>query len=267
MASTDAARWYVISLRPQGGHAALRRAAARHGAGLLALSPWRIDMTDDDATRAALDAALRADRVLFTSPAAVRAAKRLARLAILPGQIWLAVGEGTAAALRRAGIAEVVAPSRMDSEGVLALPCLNDVQGLGVGLVTAPDGRGLIAPALQARGARLRRADVYRRLPAAIPARAFDRLAQRQAPTVLLLSSGAALDGLLAQAPPHLQPVLRQLPVIAASERLARQAAVHGFLHIHRARGPRPAQLLDAAAAAVGALRLASDPKPQRSQG
>ena len=30
--------WYVISLRPQGGHDALRRAARRHGAGLLALS-------------------------------------------------------------------------------------------------------------------------------------------------------------------------------------------------------------------------------------
>src|SRR3546814_11351261 len=34
---------YVISLRPVGGHAAIRRAAATPGARVLALSPWRSD--------------------------------------------------------------------------------------------------------------------------------------------------------------------------------------------------------------------------------
>ncbi|MEG3193171.1 uroporphyrinogen-III synthase, partial [Lysobacter sp. D1-1-M9] len=46
--------WYVISLRPRGQHDGLRRAAARHGAGLIALSPWRLQARDDDATRAML---------------------------------------------------------------------------------------------------------------------------------------------------------------------------------------------------------------------
>ena len=68
---------YVISLRPVGGHAALRRAAAAHGARVLALSPWRIETRDDTAARSALHAALRADAVVFTSPAAVRAATSL----------------------------------------------------------------------------------------------------------------------------------------------------------------------------------------------
>ncbi|HSX64932.1 MAG TPA: uroporphyrinogen-III synthase, partial [Pseudoxanthomonas sp.] len=47
MAFTEQEEWYVISLRPQGGHAALRQAAARRGAGLLALSPWRIELQQD----------------------------------------------------------------------------------------------------------------------------------------------------------------------------------------------------------------------------
>ncbi|MDQ3270259.1 MAG: uroporphyrinogen-III synthase, partial [Pseudomonadota bacterium] len=45
--------WYVISLRPRGEHQDLRRAAARHGGGLVALSPWALrDRHDGDAREA-----------------------------------------------------------------------------------------------------------------------------------------------------------------------------------------------------------------------
>jgi uroporphyrinogen-III synthase len=115
---------YVISLRPVGGHAALRRAATAQGARLLALSPWRLAYRDDAATRDALHAALSATRVVFTSPAAVRAAEALQPLQLRDGQVYYAVGGGTARTLRRAGIAQVEAPARMDSEGLLALPGL-----------------------------------------------------------------------------------------------------------------------------------------------
>ena len=112
---------YVISLRPVGAHAPLRRAAAARGARVLALSPWRIETQADAATRRALQAALAADIVIATSPAAARAANALQALKRKRGQCWCAVGAGTAAALRRAGIDAVVSPSRMDSEGLLAL--------------------------------------------------------------------------------------------------------------------------------------------------
>ena len=59
MPAHDLPAWTLVSLRPQGEHAALRRAAARHGGRLLALSPWRIAPIDDAATRHALDTALR----------------------------------------------------------------------------------------------------------------------------------------------------------------------------------------------------------------
>lgn len=239
--------WYVISLRPRGGHAGLRQAAARADAGLVALSPWRLALPADAATRHALGAALAADRVVFTSPVAVRAAAQLQPLRVRPGQVWCAVGAGTAAALRRAGVRDAQVPARMDSEGVLALPALQAVDGVEVGLVTAPGGRDLIAPALTGRGARIRRADVYRRDAVAPAPAAVAALCRIDAPTALALSSGEALRLVLATLPPEALAKLRQAQVLAASARLAALARECGFGDVVQARGPRPGQLVAAA--------------------
>ena len=240
---------YVISLRPVGGHAPMRRAAALHGARVLALSPWRIELRDDAATRAALATALDADVVLFTSPVSVRAAAALQRLRARPGQAWLAVGAGTAAALRRAGVGQVDAPARMDSEGLLSLPALAQVQGRSVGMVTAPGGRGLIAPSLAARGARVLRAEVYARVPVPLSPQALARLRALPGPLCLALSSGEALERVLDALPADLLPRLRGARVLAASERLAQLARAAGFGDVHVAPDARPASLLAASCA------------------
>lgn len=248
MSARGVPSWYVISLRPRGEHGSLRRAAARHGAGLIALSPWVLRRRDDAATRTALRAALAAPRVVFTSPAAVRAAGALQALRPRDGQAWCAVGAGTAAALHRAGAAPVQRPARMDSEGLLALPALQDVDGLEVGLVAAPGGRGEITPALQARGARVVRADVYSREPVQLAPRALRQLRDTQAPMVLALSSGEALQRVLAALPAELAGRLRRARVAAASERLAALAGELGFARVVRAGGPGAAALAEAAA-------------------
>jgi uroporphyrinogen-III synthase len=237
---------YVISLRPAGAHAPMRAAAAAHGMRVLALSPWRIRTRADASARAALAQALAADVVLFTSPAAVSAAAALMPLRAVAGQSWLAVGAGTAAALHGAGVAEVTAPERMDSEGLLALPPLQQPQGRSVGMVTAPGGRGLIAPTLAARGARVLRAEVYERVPVAPSPRALARLRAIDAPLYLALSSGEALQRLLGIVPAALLPRLRGAQVLAASERLADLARAAGFERVTVASDARPASLLAA---------------------
>lgn len=240
---------YVISLRPVGGHGALRRAAAAHGARVIALSPWRLESRDDAGTRAALRAALSAPKVVFTSPAAVRAACALRTLRARRGQPWFAVGSGTAAALRRAGIDNVIAPARMDSEGLLALHALRDVRGKQVGLVTAPGGRGRIAAVLRRRGARVLRADVYERIAVAPSPRAVARLRGLDAaPLLLALSSGEALVHVLDALPADLLAIVKQRArVIAASARLAALARGHGFRDIVIAGNAQPRVLVDAA--------------------
>lgn len=238
-------RWYVISLRPSGEHAPLRRLAAQYGGGLIALSPWRLRTRDDADTRAALDRALAATRALATSPAAARALRELRPdWRASPTQRWYAVGAGTAAALAAAGIAQVRWPRRMDSEGLLDLPELQDLRGEDFALLSAPGGRGLIEQALRARGARVIRADVYERVAQA-PSRAqAQRLCALEAPALLALSSGEALQRLLAQLPDAAGAALRRARVSAASPRLAELARGLGFADVAVADGPLPEQLL-----------------------
>lgn len=244
---------HVVSLRPVGGHDPLRQAAAHAGARVLALSPWRIAPRTDPAARTALREALRAPRIVFTSPSAVQAAGALQPLRARPGQRWYAVGAGTADALRRLGIADVESPQRMDSEGLLGLPSLVVAMDGDVGLVTAPGGRELIASGLARRGARVLRADVYARLPVAPAASAIARLEALPGRPWLALSSGQALQQVLAALPAPARASLLRARVAAASERLAALAREVGFEDIVVAASARPRDLI-AAMTASGRL-------------
>ncbi len=242
----------VVSLRPAGDHAGMRRAAAAYGWRVLALSPWTLAVQADAATRAALRTALAADIVIATSPAAVRAAAGLAKLQARHGQAFCTVGSATADTLRRAGIADVLSPERMDSEGLLAMPALQEIRDRDIGLLTAPGGRDLIARTLRARGARVLRADVYARRNIPLSPAALARLHAFDGPLLLPVSSGEALQRIFEQAPPGIAARLRGARVVAASARLAALAETLGCSDVRIAVGPRPAQLLAAVATRSG---------------
>jgi len=241
--------WHLISLRPQGQHANLRRAAARFGARTVAVSPWRLQTRTDAPIRSRLLHALNCDWQLFTSPAAVNAAAKL--LSLKQIQHAVAVGKGTARALRRQGVQQIQVPLRMDSEGVLALPLMADLQGKQVALITAPGGRGLIAEHICLRGGELWRVDVYERIALSLNTATLNRLQALIGPTVLALTSAQALHQVLAQLPDNLRTRWLQQPVVVASTRLAQLAKTTGFSQIHLAAGPLPAQLAVSAYAAL----------------
>ncbi len=252
-APTDSV-WHLISLRPQGQHDTLRSAAARLGARTVALSPWRVALRNDAQARAAMREAASCDLLVFTSPSAAEAASRLMPLEELPEGRIVAVGQGTARALRSHGAGHVHAPSRMDSEGLLALPCMQQLAGKRVALVTAPGGRGIIAQQITARGGDLLRADIYERVPLPVSAATLNRLLALPEPVVLAVSSGEALESVLPQLPEALCQRWLQMPVVVASERLATLAGQLGFTRTHVAEGPLPGQLVNAAYAVVAAL-------------
>lgn len=246
--------WYVISLRPSGGHAPVRRAAAALGARVLPVSTLKLVAM---AAGPALPVALAAPIVVFTSPAAVQFAQGPQPLRARPGQRWLAVGSGTAAALRRAGISEAAVPEgRADSDGLLAMPGLQALAGIDVGLVTAPGGRGLIGETLAQRGARLRLAEVYQRVAVAPSPARLRRLEDLPAASALLVSSAEAFDGLWSRLGEAGRMRLRTRPVVASSPRLAAMLAAKGFDAIVIAEGAAPSRLLAALAADVGAGRF-----------
>ncbi len=248
--------WTLVSLRPAAEHDALRRTAAKYGARVFALSPWRLMHRDDPATRTALRAALAAERAVFTSPAAVNAAASLRKLRPSSAQTWFAIGTGTAAALRRAGVAahRIRTPLRMDSDGLLALPDLQTLRGTAVGLVTAPGGRGAIAPALASRGARVLRCDVYERVPIAWSAARLNQLRGVVRPRAWAISSGEALQR-ARQALPSAEFRPDDVAVVP-SERLAALARESGFNQVLIAASARPAHLVAALAQAAVERRI-----------
>jgi uroporphyrinogen-III synthase len=234
------------SLRPAGEHAALRRVAQGAGFRLRVLPLQRL-VARADAAR--LAAALTAPIRLYTSPAAVRFAATQAGGDLRRAGIDLAVGSGTAAALRCAGVGDARSPTRMDSEGVLAMAELQVLAGTAVGVITAPGGRGVLVPAIRERGAEVRVAEVYRRANLRGGAR---RLAEFRddAGAVLLASSAEAfarLEAALPDAASARGRALRARPMVVSSPRLATLAARAGFLRVLIADGPTPAALVAAA--------------------
>jgi uroporphyrinogen-III synthase len=234
------------SLRPAGEHAALRQAAQGAGFALRALSTQRLVMRYD---RARLAAALSAPLRIYTSPAAVRFAAAQSAGGLHRDGVDIGVGSGTAAALLRAGVPHPRMPERMDSEGVLALPELSRLDNVAVGLITAPGGRGVLAPALAGRAAVLRIAEVYARSPLRGGARRCAAFVA-DAKAMLVVSSADAFAQLLARLPaPHQDGGrrLRNRPVIVSSERLAERARDAAFADVWVAEGPAPTALVAAA--------------------
>ncbi len=198
---------------------------------------------DPIAARAALDRALRADFVIFSSPAAVRFAAKLRP--VRTRAILLAPGRGTAAALHRAGCNETIVPPRADSEGLLALPILQRLRGKRVGIVGAHGGRGLLQRELVARGADIVFAEVYRRMPARLDRRHAYALRGRT-PLYVHLSSNEALANLLARLPDAARRALLAGAAIASSARLLRAARHAGFARVVRARSASDSDLIEA---------------------
>lgn len=239
----------IVITRPVGGGAALARRARALGAHTLRLPGVSLQATvEPAAARAALHAAMHDDLAIFTSPAAVRFGARLLTLKPTRGCLVCAVGKGTARALHRHGVVEVVVPrQRWNSEGLLAHPVLAQVDGRSVALIGAPGGRGLLARELRSRGARVHAVEVYRRVPARLDRRHFDVLQQLGGSCLVLLSSSETLDCLHMALPDRAWDKLVSFTAVVSSERLARAARAAGFSDVVVARSAMDADLLDAA--------------------
>lgn len=233
----------VIITRPAGTAAALARTVRARGGVPLLLPGLSLRGVGDDAS--ALHAALGDDVLVFTSPAAVRFAARLAPLRTRA--TVLAVGGGTARALQRHGLT-AQAPQRQDSEGLLGLPAAQHLRGKRVALIGAPGGRGLLREQLGARGARLREVHVYQRVPPRLDRRHVDAVLALPRSARLLLSSAEALHNLATCLPRPAWARLQTVVAVVSSERLATAARAAGFARIVQASSAGAGDLLAAAA-------------------
>lgn len=238
------APWHLISTRPARLNAALSNAVVKAGGHFIPLESMDIEprLGEDTVTR--LLSALRSPCVIFTSPTAVDIASEVLDLqGALNRRTVLATGAGTQKALVNRGVRQTRAPERMDSEGLLAMDALAHVQATALGLVTGEGGRGLLQPTLEARGAMVRRADVYARVPRDIPADEWARVRSAAGRRILAVTSAEAFDTLWRQVPQDLAPA--QWGLVAASSRLAAMLPAENTVRI--ARSPMPLDLVEAA--------------------
>lgn len=149
------------------------------------------------------------------------------------GVQWLAVGKKTAESLGLEGFDVRSAEGEMNSEALLKLPSLQEVQGQRVLIFRGRGGRPHLADVLTARGAKVDHCELYERL---VPEEAPAQLAAMQWPDketlVLSVHSGESFNNLCECIPQAQSALYLQVPVLLPGERVAELAEKAGFKHI-----------------------------------
>ncbi|MFZ3019822.1 MAG: uroporphyrinogen-III synthase [Gallionella sp.] len=136
------------------------------------------------------------------------------------------VGQGSAKALRELGIADIIAPTeRFDSEGLLALPELQNVAGWNVLIFRGDGGRELLGDTLKARGAAVEYATCYLRSK---PQQDIAELLCA-APDAITVTSSEALGHLWDMLDERARATLRDTPLFVPHPRIAELAGRQGW--------------------------------------
>lgn len=171
------------------------------------------------------------DLAIFISPNAVHYGITAIRAAgrIPPGLRIATVGQGSAKALRESGIAQVLAPSeRFDSEGLLALPELQHIDGWRVMIFRGDGGRELLGDTLRERGATVEYAACYQRSK---PQQDAGVLLQEE-PDAISVTSSEALGYLWQMLDRDAQSALRDTPLFVPHPRIAELARQQGWRRV-----------------------------------
>ncbi|HEB97946.1 MAG TPA: uroporphyrinogen-III synthase [Thiotrichales bacterium] len=192
---------------------------------------------DPEAARAVVARLGEFNLAVFVSANAVDWLRRF-----MAGRAWprglraAAVGRRTAEALETLGVGEVIVPaSGFDSEALLAEPAFADVAGRRVLIVRGEGGREWLRQALEARGARVEYAELYRRgRPQADPGPLLDRW-EAGGVDAVTVASGESLDNLFAMLGGRGRPLIAGTPLMVPGPRVAAHATELGVEEIHTA--------------------------------
>jgi uroporphyrinogen-III synthase len=163
------------------------------------------------------------DCVVFVSANAVqRALDVLLEEHPWPGSVRIAViGRRSAKELERYGLSADLCPdTRFDSEGLLALPALQAVNGQRFVIFRGDGGREYLAETLRQRGASVDYIEAYSRIRPDSDATPVLRQWQSGAIDVVVVNSAESLCNLWDMLDDVGQQLLKQTPVLLVSERM-----------------------------------------------
>ncbi|MCC5826773.1 uroporphyrinogen-III synthase [Alkalimonas sp.] len=129
----------------------------------------------------------QADQLVFVSVSAVTSLQQQLDASELKAPLR-AVGQTTATVLQQWSGREVLYPADQRSEGVLSMPCMQQVDGQNIVIVRGQSGRELMKQGLQQRGARVRYVQSYHRLPIELDGEALFAIWQQQVSCILVTS-------------------------------------------------------------------------------
>lgn len=162
------------------------------------------------------------------------------------GVTWYAIGNATARELAGFGIDAVVPDSSMTSEGLLALPGLEDVRDERILIFKGEGGRDALRKVLAQRGARVDELACYRRSLPDVPTGEFAAKLSDWKIDLILISSGEGLANMQLLLSPTETSKLKHMALIVPSERVAREARDAGFDQVVTAENASDAAMLQA---------------------
>lgn len=148
------------------------------------------------------------------------------------GLHWYAIGDATARLLSARGIRALVPGEEMTSEGLLALPALQQLDKHRILIAKGEGGRGALLKAFTERGAQVDELACYRRECPQLAAGELAARLQRWQPAAVLISSGEGLQNFTQLLRPAESTTVGATYMVVPSDRVARMAQEMGFRNI-----------------------------------
>ena len=209
---------HILITRPEGKGAALAEQLEQAGYQASLFPVLNINYLTPSSTQ--LSPLINADKIIFISQDAVKALAQLKPDINIKAQFY-AVGQQTADTIYELFGVRAATPKQFDSEGVLALKSLAQVDGSNIVLVKGQGGRPDIAKVLKERGAFLNNCVVYEREP--VPDLTSDWTDHWKSSNVhgIVITSNAAVDAMFTPLAAQQLQWLQQCHFYVASERIA----------------------------------------------
>lgn len=222
----------IVVTRPAGQNDALAGLIRAAGGEPIEFPVLEIAAVDDqDALLASVDRLEQYDLAVFVSPNAVNKAMSViaARRTWPAGLRAATVGPGSAKALRECGLTDVIVPTaRFDSEALLELEPLQDMQGKRVVIFRGDGGRELLGDTLRRRGATVDYVECYRRVRPDIDVEPLLRAAARNEIDGVVATSSEGLRNLHYMIGDAGRQWLRRTPLFVPHARIADTARALG---------------------------------------
>jgi len=152
-----------------------------------------------------------------------------------PNKDYIAVGHATANAFLHYKIRAIL-PHQLNTEGMLALPLLSQVNGMNIVILRGNSGRETLAQQLRLRGANVVYSELYRR-DAIVQATAIVEQWQQQGVTTIVVTSAEILQILLKLVNNGYKLWLANITIVVPSIRVADIAKALGLINIEIAQG------------------------------